>query len=110
MGKIVYSRASTHIGNSLIVYYSGGQASSMPVYGSIEYIFTINDELKFAARPYQAAAVTFDPFALYPHFPAKLNSTSKAGLEIVHVDWVLGHFARWAYTSELVVVLPLLRI
>jgi len=68
----------------------------MPVYGSIEYIFTINDELKFAARSHQTVSVPFDPFELYPHFPAKLYSSNKADLEIVHVDWVLGHFASWA--------------
>ena len=32
------------------------------------------------------------------------------GLEIVHLTWIVGHFARWAITDDRVVVLSLYRV
>ena len=37
---IVYSRCSTHIGNSLVMFYPGGDRSLSPVPGSIQHIVT----------------------------------------------------------------------
>jgi len=107
VGEIMFSRSSTHTGNSLIGYYPQGEATSPPVYGSIQYIFSIDGKVRFAARRHLPATVTFDRFVLYPHFPAKLFSSKMGGLEIVHLDWVIGHFARWRFNSDLVVALPL---
>ncbi|KAF8578139.1 hypothetical protein K439DRAFT_1362875, partial [Ramaria rubella] len=51
-----------------------------------------------------------DPFAPYPHFPAKLYSSQLAEhLEIEQVQWVLCHFAQWSISSEIVVILNLTR-
>ncbi|KAI5993442.1 hypothetical protein EDD15DRAFT_2437983 [Pisolithus albus] len=36
---VIYSRSSTHIGNSLIMFYPQGVRTSSPVPGSIKYIF-----------------------------------------------------------------------
>ena len=66
IGKVVYSRSSTHVGNRLIVYYLQKDANSLPVYGSIEYIFSINGDVKFAARHHKPASVSLDRFALTP--------------------------------------------
>jgi len=52
--------------------------NSLPVYGSIELIFSIDGAVKPAARCHKPATVSFDPFAIYPHFPAKLYSSDKA--------------------------------
>jgi len=46
-----------------------------------------------------------DPFKKYPHFPAKLYSSSVSGsLEIVQPAWILSHFAHWAVSDDRVVV------
>jgi len=108
-GKFVFARASTHIGNSLIGYFPQGKVASSPSYGSIQYVFSVKGDFKFAVRPHKSANVAFDPFAQYPHFPAKLYRSQMGDLEIVHVDWVIGHFARWKYINDLVVILPLSR-
>ena len=52
-----------------------------------------------------------DPFEPYIHFPAKLYSSGMGdALEIVEVDWIMCHFARWQMSSEHVVVLSLSRV
>ena len=51
------------------------------------------------------------PFKAYPHFPAKLYSSGiQDTLEVVHIDWVLCHFARWQMSSDHVVILSLSRV
>ena len=52
-----------------------------------------------------------DPFCCYPYFKAKMYSSKMcADLEIVHVDWVMSHYARWEVTPEHAVVLNLSRV
>ncbi|KIJ42592.1 hypothetical protein M422DRAFT_171020 [Sphaerobolus stellatus SS14] len=109
--KVTYSRASTHLGNSLILFYPRGNRDVDYVPASIKYIFSVGSKVQFAAHRHLEAAGDFvDPFSIYPHFPAKLYSTIlKENLEIIEVDWVFSHFARYNFTSDLVVVLPLSR-
>ncbi|KAG1825154.1 hypothetical protein EV424DRAFT_1298634, partial [Suillus variegatus] len=111
--RIVYSRASTHIGNSQVFYYSQGDRLSSPVPGSIQHIYTTPmGELVFAVHkllPRHDQSI--DPFAMYPHFPAKMySSSSSSHLENVKVSWVVSHFARWAVSSDTVVILSLSRV
>ena len=50
---------------------------------------------------------TPDPFAAYPHFPARMYlSTLEVKLEHVKISWVVSHYARWT-VSDAVVVLSL---
>ncbi|KAJ7834870.1 hypothetical protein B0H14DRAFT_3461716 [Mycena olivaceomarginata] len=64
-----FSRASTHLGNSLVIYYPPGTSS--PVAGSIEKIEVINTKVTFIIRRQKPlAANQFDPFMAFPHFPA----------------------------------------
>src|SRR5215470_16304341 len=52
-----------------------------------------------------------DPFRHYPHFPAKLYSSALSShLEVVQVDWVTVHFARWQFSQSSAVVLPLWKV
>jgi len=69
IGKIVYSCSSTHTGNSVIVYYPQNSNSLLI------YIFSINGDAKFAVHRHRPATVSFDPFACYSHFSAKLYSS-----------------------------------
>jgi hypothetical protein len=36
---VVYSRASTHLGNSLVLFHPAGNFAQSPIPGCIEYIF-----------------------------------------------------------------------
>lgn len=113
-GGVVYSRSSTHVGNSLILFYPLGNRSSMPIPGSIKYIYKVDDSLAFAVQRQCTLAATEsrnDIFAAHPHFPAKLYSSTLArNLEHVKISWVLGHYARWAVSDSQVVVLSLCRV
>jgi hypothetical protein len=107
---VLYARASTHVGNSLIHFYPGGSTTSSPLPGSIKYIFQSQDgSFNFAVqRQLPISDGTIDPFALYPHFPAKLYSSRLGDMvEIIKPEWVMAHFARWEMTSDHAVVLSL---
>ncbi|KIK35810.1 hypothetical protein CY34DRAFT_58202, partial [Suillus luteus UH-Slu-Lm8-n1] len=106
----VYSRASTHIGNSQIFFYPHGDCLSSPVPGSIQHIYaTPMGELVFAVHKLLPCRdQTIDPFAIYSHFPAKMySSSSSTHLEMVKVSWVVSHFAQWAISSHTAVILSL---
>ena len=107
---IVYSRCSTHVGNSLVAFYSGGNRSSHPVPGSIQYIvvYPNQDVVYLVKRQMPAAPGLIDPYAEYPHFPARLYTNALSpNLELVRPDWILSHYARWAIDNDHVVVLVL---
>lgn len=109
----LYSRSSTHVGNSLILYYADGDTSSEPVPGSIKYIYRPRSgTFTFAVqRQPPVATPSLDPFRHYPDFPAKLYSSKlQDELEIVKPEWVAAHFARWKMSAEHAVVLSLFRV
>jgi hypothetical protein len=109
---IVYARSSTHLGNSLVQFYVHGNVNSSLVCGCIKYIFDLDGKMVFAVQRQISAPIgTVDPFDQYPHYPAALYSLRLAErLEIVEVGWVMCHYARWQYSSELAVVLSLFRV
>jgi hypothetical protein len=109
---VVYARSSTHLGNSLVHFYPGGNKSSPPIPGSIKYIFATQNTVAFAVqRHLNMRPGTVDPFAAYPDFPARLYASTLADeLEVVELDWVTCHFARWQISSEHVVVLSLSKV
>ncbi|KAI9462589.1 hypothetical protein HD554DRAFT_2041166 [Boletus coccyginus] len=84
---------STHIGNSLIAYHVGGNASLPAVPGSIKYIFGIDSKIYFAVQRQNAA-------------PAETLSTT---LERVEPAWVLAHYVRWRFAPGYVAILTLFR-
>ena len=113
---IVYSRASTHLGNSLVLFYPKGNHSSNPTPGSIKYIYGEEESFIFAVqRQCLLVPVGFgansDPFAIYPHFPARLYSSAlQETLECVKFSWVVGHYVQWAVSREHVVILNLSQV
>ncbi|KAF8576401.1 hypothetical protein K439DRAFT_1622880 [Ramaria rubella] len=92
--------ASTHLGKSLILFYAAG---------CVQYIVLLEGQITFVVHHHNpAVSGIVDPFAPYPHFLAKLYSSQLVEhLEIVQVQWVLGHFAQWSISSENVVILNL---
>ena len=112
--SIVFARSSTHLGNSLVLFYPGGDTCLVPIPGSIKYIVSpASGKAPFYVVQRQLAASPniVDPFSHYPYFKAKMYS-SKMGvdLEVVHVDWIVSHYARWEVTQEHAVVLNLSRV
>jgi len=109
---IVYSRCSTHSGNSLIEFYPNGVLSKQPVPGSITFIVKSGKKTVFLVqRQLPAPPGTIDPFVHYPHFPAKLFSTDLChNFEVVEVDWVISHVARWKMGNGNAVILSLSRV
>ena len=73
---INFSCAATHLGNSLISYYSLPTATT-PVAGSIQKI-TVNGPDVWLTVKCQAPCPSnaYDPFILYPSFPAWVYSSS----------------------------------
>jgi hypothetical protein len=110
---VMYARSSTHVGNSLVYFYPDGDRNSSAIHGSIKYIFkSKSNSFRFAVqRQLPLPSGVTDPFAPYPHFPAMLCSSQlQSALDIVEVDWVITHYARWEMSQMLAVVLTLYRV
>ena len=106
---VVYSRSSTNIGNSQILFYPCGDRSLSPIPGVIQHIYEVEGCMAFAVQRRRTSAA--DVFAAYPHFPAKLYSTQlMENLEHVKVSWVMSHYASWAVSPREVVVLSLCQV
>jgi hypothetical protein len=107
---VVYSRASTHLGNSHIQFFPNGNATATAVPARIEYIYTDDhDEItRFAVRRYSTADIAGeDMFAQWTDFPARLWSTHTTELETVSIEWLTSQFASWQFEDDLQVVLSL---
>ena len=110
-GGTVFSRYSTHHGNSLIIFYPGGNRSSPPIPGRIKYIFEDNGILLAVQYQLPAEADAIDPFQHYPYFPARLYSAQIGeDLEVVRLEWVMCHYARWHLSEKNDVILPLVQV
>lgn len=110
---VVFSRSSTHMGNSLIYFYPSGSKSLSPVPGSITYIYHTDDTpiTYTVRRQLPTPPFTLDPFQAYPNFPAKLYSSALSeNLETVRLEWVVAHYARWRLNPSEVVVVSLSRV
>jgi hypothetical protein len=108
---IIYATSNTHIGNSLVQFYPQGSKLSL-VPGSIKYIYQEQDRFVFAVqRQLPISTDISDPYAIYPHFPAKLYSSQlSVELEQVQLDWIYSHYARWNLSATQSVVLSLSRV
>jgi hypothetical protein len=107
-----YATSSTHIGNSLILFYPNGDRSQSPVPASITNIFITEEMVTFVVfRHLQASSGTVDPFHFFPDLSIALYSSRLSNTpENVNVEWVLGHFARFAVSAENVAVVSLSRV
>ncbi|KAI1789372.1 hypothetical protein LXA43DRAFT_892979, partial [Ganoderma leucocontextum] len=110
---VIYARASTHLGNSLVLFYSGGDPRLTPVPGSIQQIYSIGGKTSFAVRRYhKPASINPDPFAQWPEFLARIWSTKGDAntLEEVQVPWIHSHFTQLSISNGDIVVLDLKRV
>ncbi|KAF8176789.1 hypothetical protein BJ912DRAFT_857258 [Pholiota molesta] len=108
----IYTRSSTHVGNSLILFYPNGNRSKKLVPGCIKYIIDEDQRKLFAVnRQVPAPPGTVDPFRFYSHFPAVIYSTDLSpDLELISPEWVGTHYARWCMDDNRAVVLNLSRV
>ena len=92
VNQIIYCRSSTHVGNSLVMFYIKGDKSQEPVPGCIEHIiFEPNEEVTFTIQRQLPALPGFvGPYIEWPHFPARVYSTSLSPqLEGVDPEWIV---------------------
>ncbi|KAJ7133858.1 hypothetical protein C8R46DRAFT_809056, partial [Mycena filopes] len=102
-----YSRSSTHLGNSLVIYYPSANAPPIP--GSIQRIQTDGDKTVFhIQRQAPLPSGKFDPFLPFPHFPAKTySSLMENTVDKVAPSSVLAHCARYDFTDDRAVIVNL---
>ena len=108
--NIIFSQMSTHLVNSLIIFYPSGDCSNQPVPRLIHYIVAQEGgEVVYVIRRQQPSSPgMIDPFSNYPHFHAKVYSTVLSEiLEVVQPEWVLLHYAWWDFNDKHTVVLSL---
>ncbi|KAJ7115748.1 hypothetical protein C8R44DRAFT_561512, partial [Mycena epipterygia] len=101
-----FSRAETHMGNSLVSYLDEGKIW----FGSIEKIkVTPQGSVCFAIRHQERLPLgKNDPFKDFPHFPARTYSSKMAETLVdVAPSKVLGHYARFSFSDSRAVVLDL---
>jgi hypothetical protein len=109
---INYSRASTHLGNSLVLYYPSAH-SVTPVAGSIEKITLSSKEVLLSIRRQaQLPPGQHDPFRRYPSFPASVYSSKMVDgpADQVAIESVVSHVARFTFSFNRAVILNLSRV
>ncbi|KAJ7259357.1 hypothetical protein C8J57DRAFT_1010009, partial [Mycena rebaudengoi] len=104
-----FSRTSTHLGNSLILYYPSPQGDAIA--GSIQKIITRGDDTFFIVRRQAPLpASSFDPFLRYPHFPAtSYCSRMEEATDTISPSHVVSHCARFDFSNDRSVILNLSR-
>ena len=103
-----FSCAAMNFGNSLISYYSS-PTTTTPVAGSIQKI-TVNGPDVWLAVKRQApcSSNAYDPFTLYPSFPARVYLSSMLNHEDrILITSILSHVARFEFSANCVVILTL---
>jgi len=87
VNQTAYCQSSTHVGNSLVMFYPNGDKSRKPVPGCIEHImFEPDGKVIFTVRQQLPVPPGFvDPYVEWPHFPARVYSTSLSPSPIPHV-------------------------
>lgn len=112
--KVIYARRTAHHGNSLVLFYPGGQTKMQPAPGSIEHIYSdpVDGGVRFAVRRFLPIQVNGpDPYTQWDDFPAKLwSSDQSTELEAVEVDSVRAHFACYPLSEDQIVVLDLCKV
>ncbi|KAJ7050117.1 hypothetical protein C8F01DRAFT_1348131 [Mycena amicta] len=103
-----FSRARTHLGNSMIEYAT---LEGVVRVGSIEDIRQGPGGTQFVVRqqlPLEAGKN--DPFLPFPDFPAVTFSSHMGFLETISPSHVIGHVARFNFSDERAVILSLSRV
>lgn len=109
---VMFSRCTTHMGNSLVLYYPS-DSSSVPIAGSIQKIDASGDQVHFfIQRQAPLPLGRYDPFCRYTSFPATLYSSKMddVHLDEVPLESIVSHVARFTYSADCAVILNLSRV
>lgn len=108
---IMYSRSSTHTGNSLVLFHPKGNNNLPPIPASIESIRQTGSIYELFVRRQKPALGTPDPFQKYAHFPARLYSVElDYNVERIDLEWVSAHYARYPWDDRFVAVVSLSKV
>ncbi len=110
---IMYSRSSTHMGNSHILFYSEGNKDSEPVPGTIVDHFRKSGCLYITRETPTGAAFWFSRSVSSVHLTSQrgfiLRSWSLR-IDSVKLDWIASHFACYPWSDSQTAVLSLSRV
>jgi hypothetical protein len=109
---IIVSHCSTHLGNSLVLYYPSS-SSSTPIAGSIQVIDTSGDQIYLSIKCQSPLPPgNYDPFRRYSSFPATIYSSNMddGPADRVPLESVVSHVARFTFSSGCAVILNLSRV
>ncbi|KAJ6608999.1 hypothetical protein B0H10DRAFT_1694206, partial [Mycena sp. CBHHK59/15] len=107
---IIFSHASTHLGNSLVLYYLSNDTTA-PIAGSVQKIIMHGEKVLFSIQ-WQALLPLgkSDPFLCYPDFPAKTYSSKMEDvIDTIGPSLVLSHCAHFKFSDNCAVILNLSR-
>ena len=112
-GRYVYSRASTHQGNAVILYHPNRKSARI-VAGEIQQIDIVNGKPKFTVKRHVSLShdvTAKDPFRRYPHFPARCYLTRfKSEPDVVLLGDIVSHGARFDIPDRRTVIVNLSRL
>jgi hypothetical protein len=105
-----FSPLKTHAGNATIFYRAS--RSQRAVGGQIQYIENIDSQsVRIHVRPYLPLPKSlYDPFLRYPHLSATTYSSALGeGVDIISLDDIIAHAARFSYSHDRTVLVNLSR-
>jgi hypothetical protein len=110
LGRITYSRAKTHVGNSIVLYHVAGDPTA-EFAGEIQKIKVTVDGAVFTIRRQgPLPRGVFDPFIRFPFFPARCYSSLLTNdLDTVPFRDVTAHGARFQFSRGRSVIVNLSR-
>lgn len=109
-GGIIYSRESTHVGSSQILFFPDGGRDTAAVPALIQKIFVSGTGINLEVRRLKRRHARVDPFAKYVHFPAQLYSKDLQEKQKITIDKVKCHFASYPWSDKDTAVLSLSRV
>ncbi|KAJ3995025.1 hypothetical protein F5050DRAFT_1574486 [Lentinula boryana] len=108
-----FSRSKTHPGNATIIYRPF--QNEKPIAGVIQEIQNVNkagsSTIELHVRPFESLPKhLYDPFSRYPHLSAKsYSSTLREEADVITLDAIVSHAARFDYTHNRTVLVNLCR-
>lgn len=108
-----FSPSKTHSGNATIIYRPS--PAKNPIGGVIQEIRNVDTTSGFTievhVRPFESLpASLYDPFSRYPYLSAKsYSSTLREKADIIALDAIVAHAARFDYTHNRTVLVNLCR-
>jgi hypothetical protein len=106
----LFSRESTHTGNSQIIFCESQDDMSPHVYGTVKYIIWDGHKHVLAVNRWLPLPHGVnDPFRHWPDFPARMMSSLKnSHLQLVDLPCVLGQYARCPLSPDYAAVVSLI--